>query len=365
MHGVFQSARRALARRDQRQITTLPAQKFQSARRALARRDRQVHVMSNSGMVSIPRAALSRDATLVRGHHDAAATVSIARRALARRDFWGLASGWERTVSIRAPRSRATRHTLSYRIGGSWRVSIRAPRSRATRHLPRTSTLRNSAEFQSARRALARRDSIASDHWWMPFCFNPRAALSRDATSMCQRRNPAAVRFQSRAAAHATDDPPRSFSSRFQSARRALARRDLLRPLSSVPRACFNPRAALSRDATQPQSYFVSYADVSIRAPRSRATRPCDSAGHRSWLCFNPRAALSRDATFREDGRAQILPVLIRAPRSRATRRSSEPDGCPRRGFNPRAALSRRDCGQVLRLPRRTLCQLNREGRFF
>ena len=166
-------------------------------------------------------------------------------------------------------------------------VSIRAPRSRATRLiLYRMVSL---VWFQSARRALARR--ACSRRSTLPVSirkekgFNPRAALSRDATA--PRRNS-------------------SQRHKFQSARRALARRDT--PMMSRCRSVFqSARRALARR---------------------------DLPGGQESSGFNPRAALSRDATTKNGHHWG---------RSRTTFQSA------------RRALARRDCGLALRLPRKTL----------
>ena len=87
-------------------------------------------------------------------------------------------------------------------------------------------------EFQSARRALARRDGIRCVDCRRLSCFNPRAARSRDATRLSLRDARALLSFQSARRALARRDLEHSEINRcgyqFQSARRALARRDLL-----------------------------------------------------------------------------------------------------------------------------------------
>ena len=185
-----------------------------------------------------------------------------------------------RGVSIRAPRSRAGRPAQSPILQPDPRQFQSAPRARARGDLDLFSGIGGFALFQSAPRARARGDPITTP---------PPRPRSR---------------FQSAPRARARGDLTvplnGSFEYSFQSAPRARARGDY----STVPRpeaiAGFNPRPALARGATAVNPGIL-----------------------RDGPCFNPRPALARGATIASPPDQLAAEVSIRAPRSRAGRLAS------------------------------------------
>ncbi len=178
--------------------------------------------------------------------------------------------------------------------------------------------------FQSAPRARARGDRSVRALHAKPSGFNPRPAHARGATHRFGRQSDRArvsIRApRTRAGRRQTTSTktalrpvsiraPRTRAGRqhslelslclneFQSAPRARARGDAFAANTGHGWASFNPRPAHARGATFVVGVVGGFDLVSIRAPRTRAGRPCSPQRTRcgSWFQSAPRARARGD----------------------------------------------------------------------
>ena len=110
----------------------------------------------------------------------------------------------------------------------------------------------------------------------------------------------------------------------FQSAPRA--RGDQVMVVEWADSRCFNPRPALARGATADGLVLSIGRHVSIRAPRTRAGRPCPESKRLSFHRVSIRAPRTRAGRqMLISGECTQRDVSIRAPRTCAGRQCDKP----------------------------------------